>query len=576
MRAIVLAIVVGVSFPGLAFAQNQNPGQAQQQAAAARGEPSAPVPTDPLAMSAHARETIGTDYEAQHGRPEGKTQRSFRGYYEERKGDYRFRMFPPLYFESTRGLLDPLHPELGQDADRESLVALFYYQRRSRLRSADVLFPIFWHLRDDQNYLTAIGPFLHQEGPGGHDNWLAPLFFSGTRHSESGESGYAIVPPLLTFSQWSPTSSFTLSVPALYFRNRSGSDVDAGVVPFYFHGDNGNVDGNRQTYTLIPPLLFYHSFKEFEQSHFTVAGPFVASSTPYRAVFDVLPFFFHIEGKPETGGERESHTTFFPLFHYGRTDDVTLVASPLFVYRKTHYVGHDEDANATTIVTPVATHLTTRNGATKMDLVGPVVPLYISYVDKDVDQHTWALLPLFYRNTSHTRSDWATPLFGRFQSFGQSRTYWVFPTFTATFDTHGYETAFHPILYVGRNDESHHAVLAPIYWDFADKDSRLTIGFPLFWRFANHKDDSVVEVAGNVLYTQKRTAEGKYWSFHFLPLFSYGESPTGYFWNFLMGLAGFEKTAQASYVKALWLPIKVASTATAVTRNTLYEEPKHF
>ena len=567
-----VALAVGALLLCPAMAAAQNPGQAQ---AAPRGEPTAPTPTDPLAMSAQTRANIGTDYEAQHGRPEGKTQRVFRGYYEEHKGDYRFRMLPPLYFESTRGLLDPQHPELGQDPDRESLVALFYYQRRSRLRSADVLFPFFWNLRDDKSHLTAIGPFLHQESPSGHDNWLAPLFFTGTRHTD-GDSGYAIVPPLLTFSQWSPESSLTLSLPLLYFRNRSGTDVDAGVVPFYFHGDNGSTDGNRQTYTLVPPLIFYHSYKEFEQASFTVAGPIVASSTPFRNVIDVVPFFFHIQGKPETGGIHEAHTTVFPFFHYGHTEDVTLAASPLFVYRKTHYVGHDEDANSSTLITPLYSHLTTRNGATKMDLVGPVVPLYVSYVDKDIDQHTWALLPFIYRNTSHTRSDYLTPLFGRFQSYGESRTYWVFPTLTSTYDTHGYETDFHPILYVGRSDQSRHTVLAPFYWDFSDPDSRITIGFPLYWRFANHKDDSVVEVAGNVLYTQKRTAEGRSWSFHILPLFSYGESPTGYFWNFLMGLAGFEKTAQASYVKALWLPIKVAGAPTATTRNNLFEEPKRF
>jgi hypothetical protein len=540
--------------------------QTQQQkppgAGVQRQEPTAPTPTDPLAMSPEMAATIGSDYEAGPGRPEGKTKRHFYGFYEERKGDYRFRTFPPLYFEMTRGLLDPLHPELGQNPDRESLYAMLYYQRRSQKMSADVLFPFFWHVRDDKSYLTAVGPFVHQEGPTGHDNWLAPLFFAGNHEKKDGtHSGYALIPPLLTFSQWTADSAFTLSLPALYFRLRSGSDVDAGVVPFYFHGDNGNTDGARKTYTLVPPLIFYHSSQELEQSSFTVAGPVVTSSSPFRSVFDVVPFVFHIQGKPETGGVREAYTTLFPFFHYGHTDDVSLVATPLFLYRKTHYLGGDSDKNAeknaTTLITPVYSRASTRSGASVIELAGPVVPLWVSYVDKDVDQHTWALLPILFRNKSPTHNDFLTPLFGRFQTYGQSRTYWVFPTLTSMLDTHGYETDFHPIVYVGRHDQTKHTVIAPVYWDFSDPDKRLTIGFPLYWRLADHKDDSVVEVVGNTLYTQKRTAEGKNWSFHFLPFFSYGESPSGYFWNLLMGFAGFEKTAKAKYVKALWFPIKV-------------------
>ncbi len=544
-RAITLAILL---VPSAALAQSQKP--KPSSATVQQQEPQAPTPTDPLAMSPEMAATIGSDYETKRDRPAGKTHRRFYGVYEERRGDYRLRLLPPFYFEQTRGLLDPAHPELGQNPDREGLYGLFYYQRRSQKTSADVLFPFFWNVRENQSHLTAIGPFVHQESPTGHDNWLAPLFFAGNhKDKDGGESGYTIVPPLLTFSQWKPESAFTYSF--LYYRLRSGSDVDAGVVPFYFHGDNGNMDGARKTYTLIPPLIFYHSYSEIDQSSFTVAGPVITSSTPFRSVFDFAPFFFHIEGKPETGGIRETHTTLFPFFHYGKTDDLTLLATPLFLSRKTH--------DTRTIITPFYSRATTRSGASKLELAGPVVPLWISYEDKDVDQHSYSLLPFFYRGTSHTRSDLLTPLFGRFENIGVSRTFWVFPNITASFDAHGYEADIHPIVYIGRSDQSRHTVVAPVYWDFADPDKRLTIGFPLYWRFADHKNDAVVEVAANTLYTQKRTSEGMNWSFHVLPFFSYGESPAGYFWNVLFGLAGYEKTAQARYVKALWFPIKVGS-----------------
>jgi hypothetical protein len=536
-----------------AFAQSTK--QPKPSTANVQQEPTAPIPTDPLAMSPEMAQTIGSDYD-QPPRPEGKARRRFYGVYEERRGDYRLRLLPPFYFEQTRGLLDPAHVELGQNPDRESLYGLFYYQRRSQKISADVVFPFFWNVRDEQSRLTAVGPFVHQEstGPtGGHDNWLAPLFFAGNHKTkDGGNSGYAVIPPLLTYSQWKPESAFTYSL--LYYRLRSGSDVDAGVVPFYFHGDNGNTDGARKTYTLIPPLIFYHSFDEINQATFTVAGPVITSSTPFRDVFDIAPFFFHIKGKPDTGGIREEHTTVFPFFHYGKTDDLTLIATPLFLTRKTH--------DTKTLITPLYSRATTRSGSAELEVAGPIVPLWVSYRDKDVGQHLSALLPFYFRGTSKTRNDLLTPLFGHFENIGISRTYWVFPNITASFDAHGYETDVHPIVYVGRNDQSRHTVVAPVYWDFSDPDKRLTVGFPLYWRFADHKDDSVVEVVANTLYTQKRTSDGMNWSFHVLPFFSYGESPSGYFWNVLLGLAGYERTAKAKYVKALWFPIKVGDVAT--------------
>jgi hypothetical protein len=544
-RIAVLALAVLLAAPA-ASAQGRKRPKAPN-APTQRQEPNAPIPTDPLAVSPTIAATIGSDYEGR-ARPEGASHWRFNGTFEERKGDMRVRLLPPFYIEQTRGLLDPAHPELGQHPDRQSLFGLFYYQRRSTRVSADVLFPFFWNIRDDQSHLTALGPFVHQEGPTGHDNWLAPLFFAGNHHEAGGSSGYFVVPPLLTFSWWSPESAFTSSM-ALYFRRRSGSDVDAGVVPFYFHGDNGNVDGARRTFTLVPPLLFYHSWHELDQASFTVAGPVIASSTPYRDVFDVAPFFFHIEGKPATGGVRESHTTLFPFFHYGHTDDESLVATPLFLYR------HTKDTR--TVITPLYSQAVTRGGSAKLEFAGPVVPLWLSYVDKDVDQHTWAILPFLYRNTSRTRRDVLTPFFGRFENIGVSRTFWAFPTIVASFDQHGFETDIHPLVYVGRNDQSRHTVVAPIYWDFSDPDKRATVGFPLYWRFADHKTDSVVEVVANTLYTQKRTADGLDWSFRFLPFFGYGASPTGYFWNVLFGLVGYEKTAEAKYLKAFWLPIKI-------------------
>jgi hypothetical protein len=508
-----------------------------------RTEPEIAPPADPLAVSPAVKAQIGTDWDGRPPSPEGASSTSWFPYYERRAGDSRLRLLPPFLIESTRGLRDPSQQRYGVPSteDTEGLYGLLYYRRRSLKLDMDVVFPAFWRVRDGDSHVVVAGPVVHREAPGENDNWLAPLFFAGSRK----DGGYFHSPVLLTTSHWDSQGAFTIA--GLYFRDRSGSSVDTGVVPFYFHGDNGNTEGGRRSFTLIPPLLFYHSDHEIDSSTTTVVGPVIVQSTPKRSVFDVAPLFFNIEGKPESGGVRESHTTLFPLFHYGYDPESSLFILPGYYRRVSH--------TADTMLTPFFSQATTRNGSTSLTAVGPVVPLWWNYRDRDLGVHAWAIAPLYYSSDSPAGRDWLTPLVGRFETYGESRTWWVFPTLTISSDRHGWSDAFHPIVYVGRSDDASHTVLAPIFWDFANPKGRSTVGFPLYWRFADSSDDSVVQVAANTLYMQKRVAGGTDWQFHLLPLFSYGEHPDGYFWNVLFGLAGYSRDGASSQVRALWLPI---------------------
>jgi hypothetical protein len=471
----------------------------------------------------------------------GDVRRSFYGLYEEQRGnDYRFRFLPPLYLEHTRGPGTPAE-------DRQSLFALLYYQRRSPKADADVFFPLLWRFRNDENRLFVLGPFAHREAPGEHDNWFAPLVMEGARKN----GGYFHSPLLLTSSHWNSEKAFTIAGP--YFRDRTGSDVDWGIVPFAFHGDNGNTDGSRKTYTLIPPLLYYHREREIDESSLTVAGPVILRSNPKRSIFDIAPLFYHIEGKPESGGVKESHTTLFPLFHYGTSPEQTLFVTPLYLRRTTPTVD--------TLITPLFSHATTRNGATSLTIVGPALPIYYRSSDADTGANALGIFPFYFGSSDPTGSALLTPLYGRFEHAGVSRTQWFFPTLTVNRAIDGWETDFHPLVYLGRSEESSHTVVAPVFWDFANPKSRTTIGFPLYWRFSDQTDDSITQIAANTLYLQRRVAGGLDWQFHVLPLFSYGENPSGYWWNVLFGLAGFERSGEASTLKAFWLPIPLSGSA---------------
>jgi hypothetical protein len=522
-----------------------------------RSEPEVAPPADPLAISPEQREQMGSDWASGPPGAEGTLERKWFPYYEERRGDYRLRMVPPFFIEHTRGLRDPSQQLYGvpKTEDTQGLYGLLYYRRRSLNLDMDVVFPAFWRVRDRDNHVVVAGPVVHREAPGEHDNWLAPLYFEGGRK----EGGYFHAPLLLTTSHWGPKGAFTLVGP--YFRDRTGTDVSMGVVPFYFSGDNHNVEGNRRTYTLIPPLLTYHAEHELDGSSITVVGPVIARDNPKRSIFDVAPFYFHIVGKPETGGVVEEHTTLFPFFHYGRDPEQELLVLPGYYRRVTHH----ED----TLLSLFYSHATTRDGATSFTAAGPVLPIWWNYTDRDLGVHAWAVTPLFFTSDSPAGHDWLTPLVGRFETYGQSRTWWAFPTFTFNSNTRGWENALHPIVYVGRDGDSTHTVVAPVFWDFADPKSRTTVAFPLYWRFAQGQNDSVVQVAANTLYMQKKVAGGSDWQFHLLPLFSYGEDPNGYFWNVLFGLAGYTREGASSTVRAFWIPFHsgpAAPPAQAATR----------
>jgi hypothetical protein len=513
-------------------------------------------PSDPLAISPDLKSRIGTDWDRGVPSPTGPVETTWFPYYAHQQGDARVRLLPPFFFERTRGLSfrQPRSYGVPATTDTEGLYGLLYYRRRSLELDMDVVFPAFWRIRSESSATTVLGPIVHREAPGEHDNWLAPLVFEGARR----DGGYLHMPLLLTTSQWSPASSFTLVGP--YFRTRTDTDVDDGVVPFFFHGDNGDIEGNRRSYTLIPPLLFYHQERELEASSLTVMGPLIHRSDPKRDIWDFAPLFFHIRGRPETGGRVEEHTTLLPFFHYGYDSESSLFILPGY-YRR---ISQTTD----TLLTPFFSRAIGRHGATTLTAAGPVLPLVWDYRDRDVGAHAWAVAPFFYTSDSPSGHDWLTPLIGRFETYGQSSTWWIFPTFTLASDAKGWETDLHPILYVGRSEDATHTVVAPVFWDFANSKGRTTVGFPVYWRFADTQDGSVTQVAGNTLYMQKRVVNGLDWQFHVLPLFSYGENPGGYFWNILFGLAGYTRDGERSTVRAFWFPFEFGGTAAAQTASS--------
>jgi hypothetical protein len=132
----------------------------------------------------------------------------------------------------------------------------------------------------------------------------------------------------------------------------------------------------------------------------------------------------------------------------------------------------------------------------------------------------------------------------------------VTPLFRHVGDVTGWETDIFPLFWMGRKEQSSHLVIAPVLWDFASPHQRITVAAPFFFRWMD--DSTITQVAFNTYYREKKVPGGTDWEFHFFPLFTYGQSPTGHWWNVLYGLAGYTQEGTMSKVRALYIPIKLS------------------
>jgi hypothetical protein len=497
-------------------------------------EPS--LPDKPLQLKKRVFDRIGSDFDhdtLELGRSDETTRNFYGPYYEEQSGKYSFKLAFPFWAERKQ-------PSVTDDkvVDRASLYGGVYYNRRSAERSEDVLFPLFWNLVDERkkSRTTVVGPLVNRVAEDGHDNWLAPLYFTGKRKN----GGYTIIPPLLTYTQSTGHGGFNLIGPMFCSweggqscDTRTAQDIDLGIAPFYFFGQNAE-----KKYEVIPPLLHYYRYDDRDLSWTNVWGPYYREHTQEREMFHLLPVYFSIWGK------NERHTTLLPFFHYGWKDKSWLFANPLWLSAR------GQNGESTFVTWGYARY----RGRTELDMI---TPLYWHYRDPDIQLDQKLLFPFLYSRTSPRESTQVFfPFWANSERFGVSKTTFITPFFQHSSDLRGWQTNIHPFVYVGRNATSTHTVVAPFFWDFADPKSRTTVVFPGYWRFA--KEREVSQLVGNVYYHETKLSTGLDWEVHLFPFFSYGETPDGHWWNVLYGLAGYTRRGELSKLRTLWIPVTLS------------------
>lgn len=456
-------------------------------------------------------------------------------YYDETDGKYRLRLAFPVWLERT--MPSRTRPSV---VDRASLYGL-YYNQRSAERADDILFPLFWNLRDleHDSRTTVVGPLVNRVAKDETDNWVAPLYFSGTRKW----GGYTVVPPLLHGSWVDATGGFSLFGPGFCSWSggsscdaRTAHRIDLGVAPFYFFGQT-----ERYKYESIPPLLHYYKWDDKDTSWVDIWGPYYREHTPEHELFHLLPFYWSITGKDER------HTTVLPFFHHGYKGNSWLHVNPLFLAAR-------GDKGESTFVSWLYGRF---RGRTELDMW---TPFYWQYRDPDSGIDQQLLAPFYFRRTSPREDYFALfPFYGRFKREALSDTTFVTPFVQHTTTQRGWASALHPVLYFGRSGYDSHLVAAPFFWDFASRTGRATVGFPFYWRFSD--ESYVAQLVGNVYYREDKRNDGTDWEIHLFPFFTYGQTPYGHWWNFLYGLAGFSRDGQRTVARAFYVPITLSDRA---------------
>ncbi len=407
------------------------PGAPELHAASGAGDTLVPpgsepsLPADPTHIKKKVKKRIGTDVqldEEEQGRAPTTVRKFYGPYYEEESGGYRLRIAFPVWAERKMpALTDPTK------TDRASLFGGLYYNRRSPTHADDVLFPLFWNLRNpaEGSRTTILGPFVNRVAPGERDNWLAPLYFTGKRK----HGGYTLIPPLLTYTHTDAKGGFNLVGPMFcswkggeHCDARTADDIDFGIAPLYFYGQN-----EQTKYEVIPPLLHYYRYDDKDLSWTNIWGPYYREHTQKRDMFHLLPLYWSIWGK------NERHTTVLPFFHYGWHDKAWLFVNPLFL------LGHGQHGESTFVTWGYARY----RGRTQLDMI---TPFYWHYRDPDIGLDEQLLFPFLYSRTSPRESNQAFfPFWGHFERYGISETTWITPFFRHSHDLRGWETDINPI-----------------------------------------------------------------------------------------------------------------------------------
>jgi hypothetical protein len=518
----------------------------------------------------------------------------------------RARTLIPPFMRDVRGnvtttALFPLYFDRRDGARHERFVVPYFYRRSPGLK-ADVALGLAWSLRGPDRNTFVLPPFYtHRKG----ESWglgLLPLFSTGVFQGHH----HTLIPPLLTWIDGDAKKR--RSLVALYFDFREDQSRFWGIFPLLW-SKRDEVD----RFTLIPPLFFRFADDD-PLATTTVVPPFYHKRRKDAASWGLIPLMFG-----SNSPELRTFTLPFLLFHHARGPHEYRLVTPLMAHldskegrrwftpvyqRKRGDRGFDA-------VAPLFFRTWDSRDVSRGLFLPPIFWHW-----RDPGNDALAVLPFMVRTHHDGISNmWLTPLIGRHRSFERDeQTWWVAPTFHYAWDESSWQFNIHPLFYLKRAPDKQHFALAPLvfdfhnrtkkthrftllplywnfkhygqqtfaralfplYWDFENrkKQTRRLVGFPFYWDFERRAErrrtsytlplylrlERGTKVGHSVLntYVQRDEVPGnRSWQFHFFPLVSFGGGEKQKWWNFLYGLAGYERRGAYRRMRLFWIPIRL-------------------
>ena len=485
----------------------------------------------------------------------------------------------PLLFWSFRDedtntlLIPPLLAFYRSRPDGFSLGVLpFIFAGRTGREFHQVVAPLFWRWGDDEEQTTiAANVFFHRNAKQ-WDFGIAPLFFNGrgARNYDvalpffwsfrEGRKHSLLIPPLLTWYETDGETETAFVLQTYFATRKYGFTLNS--FPFLFAGQDGDA-----FHTVLPPLFWdWGDSKE----RTTIAGPLYWHWTPLRSDFGIAPLYF---GKRS---DDDSYDIVPPLFWSNRSPTKWSVLLPAIGT----YFSDDGD-------TQTAWVLNTFYQRRPKGFTFNLVPFVFSKVEGEYS-HTfappvfwrwgselerttivgnifwhetllrkdWGIVPLFFHGTSDRNGTydispllfWSfrdgkdqtlvlPPLLTYHHTDGETSSTWALNTWYQS-RPDGFTLASVPLLFLGREGKSHHAVVPPLFFRWGDGETTTTIAGPAYVRTGNRTS----HFGFAPLYFGKRSDEGEAWdlippllfyrsatkdteSITMLPFFKYASSP---------------------------------------------------
>jgi hypothetical protein len=401
-------------------------------------------------------------------------------------GAKSFGFWPVFYVSNKFGWAVPflLTFNVGDSKIGNQYGALLglYWWKRSQAGAFDFGFvPPYVSSRNAAHAITWVAPLTFYWRNADDKNLLVlPLFFKNTHNT--GNSVYT----------W------------LGYSRREGLEQSGAAFWLYWFGRD---DAAKTKYDVLFPLLW--SFRG-ATSQSTVFFPLVWSFSDAKSNTTIIaPVFLHRRN------ESSYLDVLFPVWWSGG-DDATgrgfKALLPVFFWKRDHKAGtatlvtpvfgYTKDAPAGTFSAYILPLLTywhrDRTGETNV-----VTPFYISHYSKtehsmtrlatlfyqreDPEGSTTTLFPLFWRFRDADTGATATLLlpFGGHRSGPRDSTTVVLNFYWRSYKPGGWNAGLFPLLMVGSNKGTSHAIAGLLFWHFTNESASTTALVPLFYR---HRD----------------------------------------------------------------------------------------